>query len=184
MAISPTDRFQWTMENALLVGTVLVLAFTYGKFRFSNLSYLLIAVFLCFHTYGAHYTYQNTPFDAWLKASIHTQRSYYDRVVHFAFGLLMAYPFRDALTRLKTLNNRGFLSYFIPAALILSAGAVFEIIEMIAALAAGQAGQDYAGLQGDPFDSEKDMALSSVGGIIAVLTLAAIHKSMRTKESD
>src|SRR4051794_15349532 len=97
MAIAPSDRIQWLMENLLLVGVLIVIAFTNKVFRFSNISYLLMFIFLCLHTYGAHYTYQGTPFDMWLKASFHTQRSYYDRIVHFAFGLFWAYPFRELL---------------------------------------------------------------------------------------
>ncbi|MGO4276914.1 DUF2238 domain-containing protein, partial [Paenibacillus sp. TAF58] len=55
-AIAPTDRIQWLMESILPVIVVLVLAFTYKVFRFSNASYLLMFIFLCLHTYGAHYT--------------------------------------------------------------------------------------------------------------------------------
>src|SRR4051794_5667471 len=77
MAISPLDRTIWYMENFILVSTIVALALTYRKFSFTNASYLLMFIFFCLHTYGAHYTYQNTPFDMWLKSSFQTNRSYF-----------------------------------------------------------------------------------------------------------
>ncbi|SDM78186.1 putative membrane protein [Paenibacillus sp. yr247] len=172
MAISPSDRMLWLMESLLPVGVELVLVFTYKVFRFSNFSYLLIFIFLCSHTYAAHYTYQGTPFDMWLKASFHTQRSYYDRVVHFAFGLFCAYPVRELLTRAAA--QRGFWSYAIPAAVVLSWSACFEILEMGASFVAGQKGGEYIGLQGDVLDTQKDMGLGLAGTVISMGMLAWI----------
>ncbi|WP_248924318.1 DUF2238 domain-containing protein [Paenibacillus hamazuiensis] len=170
MAISPTDRIQWSIENILLVSIVIVLAATYRKFRFSNLSYLLMFLFFCLHTYAAHYTYQNTPFDVWLKTVLPVHRSYFDRVVHFAFGLLMTYPLGELFVRLT--GQKGFWSYFAPAVLIFSASALFEIAEMAVAYAAGEAGQEYIGLQGDVFDTQKDMGLGLAGAMITMLVIA------------
>jgi putative membrane protein len=36
---------------------------TYSSFKFSNLSYFLIALFLCYHTIGGHFTFELVPFD-------------------------------------------------------------------------------------------------------------------------
>jgi putative membrane protein len=181
MAVSPTDRTLWLIENLLVIVTVLALVFTYRKFRFSNLSYLWMFIFLCLHTYAAHYTYQNTPLDMWLKTSFHTQRSYYDRVVHFAFGLFLAYPLREWLIRLTRL--RGFLSYAIPTAVILALSSLFEIIEMLVAAIAGQVGEKYIGLQGDIFDTQKDMGLGFIGGLISMGCLAWIHRLSGEKKN-
>ncbi|BFT75414.1 DUF2238 domain-containing protein [Paenibacillus sp. P36] len=179
MAITPTDRMQWLMENILLVSVILVLLFTYKKFPLSQLSYLFIFIFLCFHTYGAHYTYQGTPFDVWLKGAFHTHRSYYDRVVHLLFGLLWAYPVREWLTRAG--GMRGFWSYAMPVAVVFGISAFFEIIEMGAAYVAGQVGQEYVGMQGDVFDSEKDMGLGLIGALISMILLGWNRKHGETK---
>lgn len=173
-AIAPINRLQWLLENMLPVATVLTLVFTYRKFSFSNTSYALLFFFLCLHLYAAHYTYQGTPFDVWLKASFHTQRSYFDRVVHLMFGLLLAYPLREFLKRVAGIS--GLWSYALPAAVIFSFSALFEIMEMIVALLGGQAGQDYLGLQGDIYDTQKDMALGLVGGILAMGIVAGHNK--------
>lgn len=173
-AISPTDRMQWLMESLLPVGTMILLVATFQKFPFTNLSYLFMLIFLLLHTYAAHYTYQHTPFDVWLKNSFHTQRSYFDRVVHFAFGLLWSYPTRELLTRSTQL--RGFPSFAIPVSIVFSFSAFFEIVEMLVAIVAGQAGKDYMGLQGDIFDSQKDMSLGLIGAVISMGILAGIRR--------
>ncbi|MDD9266658.1 DUF2238 domain-containing protein [Paenibacillus sp. GCM10023248] len=170
LAISPTNRIQWLMENLLLVAAVTLLLCTYRRFQFSMISYWFIFVFLCFHAYGAHYTYQGTPFDAWLKGTFHTHRSYYDRVVHFLFGLFWTYPAREWLTRV-TAVRKGIWSYVLPVTIVFGFSSLFEIIEMIAALVAGQAGQEYVGMQGDPFDSEKDMGLGLAGAALSMCIL-------------
>lgn len=166
MAIAPVDRLQWLVESLLPIGCVLALAFTYRSFRFTNLSYLLILLFLCLHTYASHYTYAGTPLDEWLKAVLHTKRSYYDRIVHFAFGLLWLLPAREFFVRAAGLS--GFLSWAVPATVLFAGSAAFELIEAAAAMIAGPgAGEKFVGTQGDPFDAHKDMALGLLGTVIA-----------------
>jgi putative membrane protein len=179
MAVSPTDRKLWFLENILTILLFIFLWFTYKKFHFSNSAYIMIFVFLCLHTYAAHYTYQGTPIDMWLKTTLHTHRSYFDRFVHLAYGLLVVYPFREVLTRLTAL--RGFWLFTTPIAYILSLSAIFEIIEMIVAILAGQVGQEYVGLQGDMFDSEKDMGLAFVGAVISSIIFVVIASKNRKK---
>lgn len=172
-AISPTNRQQWLMENLLPVGLFLTLIFSYRRLPLTNLSYLLIFLFLCFHLFAAHYTYQNTPVDLWLKTAFHTRRSYFDRLVHFLFGLLLAYPFRELFIR--TNGQRGFWSYAMPLAVTLALGAFYEICEVGVALLAGNAGADYIGAQGDIYDTQKDMAMGLSGSIIAMGALAWVQ---------
>lgn len=169
-AIRPTDRLQWAIENVLPVATAAALIVTYRKFAFSNLSYLLMFLFLCTHLFAAHYTYQNTPVDVWLKAAFHTERSYFDRFVHFLFGLMLAYPCREWLIRCAGIG--GGWAYALPVSVVFASSALFEIIEMGAALFGGSAGGDYIGLQGDIYDTQKDMALGLAGGLAAMGALA------------
>lgn len=173
LAFSPTDRLIWITYNSTLIAAILILVFTYKWFRFSNLSYLLMLIFFCLHTYAAHYTYEGTPMDQWLKISLHTKRSYYDQVVHFAFGLLIAFPFRESL--IFKVKPRGIWSYVLPVVFVIGFSALFEILEMLAALVAGPGGEaTFVGMQGDIFDTQKDMALGFLGGVISMGILAWI----------
>lgn len=178
MAVSPSDRMQWFANNSPLIAIVLTLAFAYKRFRFSNRSYLLLLLFFCLHVYAAHYTYETTPFDAWLKAEFHTHRSYYDRIVHLMFGLLAAYPIREWL--LAKMRFHPFWSYALPVVFVLAFGALFELLEWIAASVAGQGGETkFVGLQGDPFDTHKDMVLGLIGAIATMGMLALAAWGMR-----
>ena len=183
MALSPTDRKQWFADSLPLVVIILTLAFSYKRFHFSTLSYFLMFVFFCLHTYAAHYTYAGTPFDHWLRTSFHTKRSYYDRIVHFAFGLFCAFPFREFLKcKVKLL---GIWSYILPVVIVLGFSALFEILEMLAALVAGKGGEaKFVGLQGDVFDTQKDMGLGFIGGVVSMGILAWIIWRSDKKAAD
>ncbi|MGO4546344.1 DUF2238 domain-containing protein [Paenibacillus sp. 2TAB23] len=173
MAISPTNRSQWLANSSALVAVILALVFTYKWFRFSNLSYLLMLVFFLLHLYASHYTYEGTPFDHWLKISFHTKRSYYDRVVHFAFGLFVTFPLLEILK--SKVKLKGIWTYVLPVDVVLGFSALFEILEMVAAFVAGPSGEaKFVGMQGDVFDTHKDMALGLLGGVVCICILAWI----------
>ncbi|WP_246066907.1 DUF2238 domain-containing protein [Paenibacillus koleovorans] len=175
-AFSPTDRKIWLVENILLIASIILLATTYNKFTLSNRAYCLIFLFLLLHTYGAHYTYQGTPIDAWLKSVFPLKRSYYDRFVHFAFGLLWVLPVYELMTRAAKL--RGFWSYALTAVLVFALSSFFEVIEMLAAVMMGEqgVGGDYLGMQGDVFDSQKDMGLGLSGALFSAIWLAWLRR--------
>lgn len=168
-AISPHARDDWLLENLLVFVFAALLGSTHRRFVFSNLSYLLICVFLLLHAMGAHYTYSLTPLGFWLQDALALSRNHYDRIVHFAFGLLLTYPLRE-LTR-RVLHVHGAWSYGIPAAVALSLSSGYEIIESWAArIVDPSLGTAFLGTQGDEWDAQKDMSLALAG---AMLSLAA-----------
>ena len=90
------------------------------------------------------------------------ERNHFDRLVHFSYGLLMAYPMRELFLRVA--DARGFWGYFLPLDLTLSTSALFELFEWVAAeLFGGDLGVAYLGSQGDIWDAQKDMALARWG---------------------
>jgi putative membrane protein len=185
LAISPGSRSTWVLENALVVVLVGGLAATYRSFRFSRVSYTLIFVFLCLHEVGAHYSYAEVPYDAaWqrvfgfsLNEALGFQRNQFDRAIHFSYGLLFAYPIREIFLRIA--DVRGFWGYFLPLDLTMSTSMIYELLEWGAAeLFGGDLGQSYLGTQGDVWDAHKDMALASLGALIAMLVTLAINRSL------
>ena len=179
LAIRPRDRVVWLTENAFTVVAVIALAATYPGWPLSALSYSLIAAFLVLHTVGAHYTYSRVPYAAFLKARFGLdlegragwRRNHYDRLVHFAYGLLIAYPLYELFERY--VQPVGAWSYVLSPALIMASSMAFEVVEWwAAALLGGTAGADYLGAQGDAWDAQKDMALATAGAIIAMLLTA------------
>jgi putative membrane protein len=178
-AIRPWFFKDWLLENILPLLLVLILLTSFGSFRLSGLSYTFIFLSLCLHTIGAHYTYSLVPYDNWSKwiagvginDSLGLERNHYDRLVHFAFGLLLAYPVREVFLRIARV--RGFWGYFLPINLTMSLSLIYEIIEWAAAsFFGGDLGLAYLGTQGDPWDAQKDMTLASIGALIAMVVVA------------
>ena len=186
LAIKPWDRHDWLAENALAIaGAVLIIGY-HKKLLLSRVSYTLIFVFMCLHQVGAHYTYAEVPYDAWFKSLTgHTfnelvgwERNNFDRVVHFCYGLLLAYPIREVFLRVA--DVRGFWGYFLPLDLTMSTSMLYELIEWAAAETVGSdLGQAYLGTQGDVWDAHKDMALASLGALISMTVTALINRRMQ-----
>ena len=183
LGIAPHSRSDWALENALAFVGVVVLVATYRRFRLSKLSYTTIFVFLLLHEVGAHYTYSEVPYDDWfasltgrgLNEVLGFERNHFDRLVHFAYGLLLAYPMRELFVRIADVE--GFWGYFLPLDLTMSSSMLYELIEWAAALAAGgELGQEYLGTQGDEWDAHKDMLLAAVGAVITLSITALTHR--------
>ena len=173
LAIHPLDRSDWWMENALVFLGVGLLVWTYKPFPLSRISYTCIFVFMVLHTLGAHYTYAKVPYQEWIPA-LAGGRNMYDRLVHFCYGLLLAYPIREMFLRIG--NVRGFWGYFLPLDLTLSTSMLYELIEWGAAVTVGKdLGQAYLGTQGDIWDAHKDMAMASLGALISMCITALIN---------
>lgn len=177
-AIGPWYPSDWWLENALAWALVLALFLTRHRFPFSRVSYTLIFVFLGFHELGAHYTYAEVPYKEWFPFLDVTERNHYDRLVHFLFGFLCAYPIREVFVRL--VRVRGFWSYYLPLDLTMSFSMLYELIEWAAALVVGgDLGMAYLGTQGDVWDAHKDMALASLGAIFAMALTLAINLGLQ-----
>ena len=106
LAIAPRDRQDWFLENLLALAAIVTLVTTYRRFQFSTVSYLLITAFFSLHAIGAHYTYAEVPFGFWLQHAFGLARNPFDRLVHFGYGLLLAFPLRELLVRLAGVKCR------------------------------------------------------------------------------
>lgn len=175
-AIHPRYPSDWLLENALAGALVLGLFLTRNRFPFSRVSYTLIFVFLAFHELGAHYTYAEVPYREWFPFLAFTERNHYDRLVHFLFGFLFAYPIREVFVRIARV--RGFWSYYLPLDVAMSFSMLYELIEWGAAVFfGGDLGMAYLGTQGDVWDAQKDMGLAFSGAVLAMV-LASTAKRM------
>jgi putative membrane protein len=169
-AINPVFPHDWLLENYLVFIFVPLILITGIYFRLSNLSYTLIALFMILHVVGSHYTYAEVPFGYFLQDLFGANRNMYDRLVHFSFGLLLAYPVREVFMRLS--RTKGFWSYWFPVELTLAFSAIYEIIEWVAASAVDPAaGLAFLGAQGDVWDAQKDMLLAGIGAVIAMFVV-------------
>lgn len=172
--IYTNDYANWFLENALVFIFLGFLISTYRYFKFSDFTYLCIFVYLCLHIYGAMYTYAENPFGFWLQETFDTSRNHYDRIVHFSFGFMLAYPMRELF--LKWLKFPKWVSWALPIEITLSGSALYELIEWaVADIFFKEQGAAYLGTQGDIWDAQKDIFLAVVGAIVAT-TLVSLAK--------
>jgi len=185
-AINPVDRADWALENVLVIVFIVGLITTIGKFPLSRISYTLIFIFLLLHEIGSHYTYALVPYDDWFKnitgstlnSILGFERNHFDRLVHFCYGLLLAYPIREIFIRVA--DVKGFWSYFLPLDLTMSTSMIYELVEWGAAeVVGGDLGMAYLGTQGDVWDAHKDMGLASIGALIAMMIVALINSKLQ-----
>lgn len=182
LAIAPLHRSDWLLENVLVLLGIGALVGTHRIFPLSSVSYTTLFVFFCLHTIGAHYTYSEVPYDeaarSLLGISINEmfgwERNNFDRLVHFSYGLLLAYPIREVFLRVASV--RGFWGYFLPLDLTMSTSMLYELIEWGAAVGfGGDLGTAFLGSQGDIWDAQKDMALASLGALITMTVAACVN---------
>jgi putative membrane protein len=180
--LGTTDMKNWFLENTLTFIFSFFLISTFKKFQFSDVSYLLICVYLCLHVYGSKYTYAENPFGYWLKDQFHLHRNHYDRIVHFSFGFLLAYPMREMF--LKWLKYPTWVAWLLPIEITLSISAFYELIEWaVADVFFPAQGDAYLGTQGDIWDSQKDVFLAFSGAIIATTIVSAIKRYFKIYEN-
>ncbi len=165
LAIDPHDRAVWIVEIVPVVCIYVALVLTYDKFRFSNISYSLMMVWMVWHTIGGHWTFANVPFD-FVTNLFDFERNHFDRVGHFSIGFY-AYAMLEFLTRKRYTNI--ILGSFFALFFIMSVACGYEIIEWAyAVIDGGDTGIEFLGSQGDIWDAQKDMLADTLGAIVSL----------------
>ncbi|MFC1728316.1 DUF2238 domain-containing protein [Nanoarchaeota archaeon] len=171
MGISPHYRGAWISENLLTVFFVGLLILTYKKFRFSNLSYTLFFIFLVLHVIGSYYSYTEMPLFNLIKDWMNLSRNHYDRVIHFLFGVMFFVPVYEFLS--KKFKIKDFWGYLLTFLVITAAKGSYEIIEYLTIFVVNQEllVTNFLGMQGDKWDSQKDLILGMLGSGFVWLTI-------------
>ncbi len=173
--VGTTDRANWITENALTILFIVGVAWSHRRFKFSDLSYSLMFVYILLHVYGAMYTYAENPLGYWLQDLVAGTRNNYDRIVHFSFGFLLAYPMRDYFRNHFQWPN--WVCWVLPVEITMSFSAAYELIEWaVADIFFPAQGHAYLGSQGDVWDAQKDMALAFSGAVLAMLLTSTVRR--------
>ena len=172
--INPHDRFTWILEVLPALLGILILVFTYRRFKFTTLCYALMATHMIILMVGGHYTYAQVPLFNWIKEILDLSRNHYDRVGHFAQGFIPAIVAREILLRTSPLKRGKLLSVII-ISICLAISAFYELIEWWVAMATGTAAEAFLGTQGDIWDTQWDMFLALCGAVTSLLLLSWLH---------
>ena len=179
----PEKVFDWWLENAAALTFLAVLVISYRRLPLSDLSYLLIFLYLSMHEWGAEYKYSDVPLGEWMKPWLGTTRNHYDRVMHFSYGLLLSYPMQEWFMRVAGVRNRW--SYLLPVESTLAFSACYEMLEAFAAsVLTPERGEEFVGMQGDVWDSQKDMFMAGLGALAAMAAIATIRMLRRRNHTD
>ena len=171
----PEKVFDWWLENVAALAFLAALGITYRRLPLSDLSYLLILVYLSFHEWGAEYKYSDVPLGEWMKPWLHTTRNHYDRVMHFSYGLLLAYPMQEWFMRVAGVTSHW--RYLLPVESTLAFSACYEMLEAFAAsVLTPERGEEFVGMQGDIWDSQKDMFMAGLGAVTAMIVIALLRR--------
>lgn len=179
LGIEPVSREVWVAEVIPVVIIFLGFVFTYRLFRFSNIAYGLMAIWMFWHTVGGHYTFANVPF-GWVNDFLGSERNHFDRIGHFVIGF---FAFGMAEWLLRKRHCSLILATVFSLFFVMSIAAGYEIIEWwYAVLEGGDAGIEFLGSQGDIWDAQKDMLADTLGAVFALVLYAFIRPDRKLTE--
>jgi len=138
------------------------------------LLYGLIFVHAIILIAGGAYTYARVPLGFWMQDVLDTSRNPYDKIGHFAQGLVPMLVAREVLLRRGDVVRKG-IAGFLALCFAMAVSACYELIEWAAALALGQGADEFLGTQGDVWDTQSDMFMALLGAAASWLLLSAWH---------
>ncbi|MEH7131294.1 DUF2238 domain-containing protein [Neobacillus drentensis] len=177
--IKPEEGYRvLLMETLPSVVVLIFLISTYNRFRLTTISYVIITLLVILTFIGGHYSYSRVPLFTWIKDYFDLQRNHYDRFGHFLKGLMVIVIIEILLRKTVLLKSK--TTNFIALCITLAIGALYEIIEWASTKIGkeGRATKDFLGMQGDIWDSQKDMALLLVGSILSLFFTKILYKKL------
>ena len=172
--IAPKDFMTWCLEVFPAVFGAIILWTTRKRFPLTTLVYGLILVHCIILMIGGHYTYAEVPLGEWAREVFDGTRNNYDKLGHFAQGLVPALIARELVIRLNVFNSARWRDFFI-VSFCLGFSAFYELIEWWVALMSDEAADAFLGTQGYVWDTQSDMGLALFGAIAGLLLLSKLH---------
>lgn len=173
-AIRPHDYFTWLMEVfPALIGIAIVI-WIQRRTRITPLLLVLLTIHAIILMVGGHYTYAEVPLGRWMEHWFGWARNDYDRIGHFAQGFVPALAAREIFIRRDVVRSRAWM-FAIILLVCLGISAAYELLEWSTALAAGARADDFLGTQGDPWDTQEDMATALAGALTALVLMTRLH---------
>ena len=173
-AYRPANPVVWWFEAAPAVGLLAFLGWTDVRWRLTPLVRLLLLLGAALMLVGAHYTYAGMPLFTWLQDVFPLKRNHFDRFGHVFQGAVPAMLLREWLIRTSVLRRGACLQWLV-LGFALAISASWELIEWVAVIWANGEPDVYLSFQGDPWDTQADMACALAGAAFALISCRAQH---------
>ncbi|WP_445403710.1 DUF2238 domain-containing protein [Acinetobacter vivianii] len=188
-SIHPLEFESYLLHQAGTLFMLIALLIAFKKIGLNYFSFCLYLAFLFIHIIGAHYLYSYVPYNQWilyffnfdLNQSMGWSRNMYDRLVHFAYGLLL-YPFVYRCFQVWLPNTKPFSLFLLVIQFVMASSVFYELLEW--GLSIGLSPEDaenYNGQQGDMWDAHKDMFLATIGAILTGIIQLVKQKTLIEK---
>ncbi|ENW78775.1 hypothetical protein F909_03737 [Acinetobacter sp. ANC 3929] len=173
-SIEPLEFESYLLHQAGTALMLIALIVVMKKIGINFYSFCLYLGFLLIHILGAHFLYSYVPYNEWIEHLFHFDlnqtmgwsRNMYDRLVHFAYGLLL-YPFFYRCFQVWLPSAKPFTLFLLVIQFVMASSMFYELIEWwIAISLSPEDAENYNGQQGDIWDAHKDMFLATVGAIL------------------
>ena len=166
MAINPKYPQDWLLENVLVFIFFPFIIWMDKKHNYSLISIILLLIFASLHSLGTHYTYAEMEHFDGITQFFGFERNHFDRVVHFAFGLLL---FRILFEMITSDINTVKTALLYTFTMIISISMLYEVLEWLAAVIFNpELGIAFLGTQGDVWDAQKDTLAATIGALINI----------------
>ncbi|MFP4462911.1 MAG: DUF2238 domain-containing protein [Guyparkeria sp.] len=172
--IDPHDRATWALEVAPAVIALPILWFSRRCFPLTPLLYVLVFVHALVLIYGGAYTYARVPLGFEIQAWFDLERNPYDKIGHLFQGLVPTLLAREILIRGDFARGRQMVA-FLAVCVAMTVSAVYELVEWGVAVVAGGGAVEFLGTQGDPWDTQSDMAFALLGAVVAIIAFGRWH---------
>ncbi|MFV0331101.1 MAG: DUF2238 domain-containing protein [Dysgonomonas sp.] len=170
----------WFMEAGMCIVGVIILAFTYKRFQFTDLTYTFILIHLIILFVGAHYSYARVPLFDWIREVFDQSRNNYDKVGHFAQGFIPAMIAREIIIRLDVVRKKSWIPFFV-VCICMAISAFYEFIEWWVAVLSGDGADDFLGMQGYEWDTQSDMLCAMIGAICMLIFFSKLQNKQISK---
>ncbi|QSX37881.1 DUF2238 domain-containing protein [Shewanella sedimentimangrovi] len=170
----PHDGFTWFLEAVPALVALPLLALTRKRFPLTPLAYVLVLLHCSILFVGAHYTYAEVPLFDSLAQWMGSERNNYDKLGHLAQGFVPVILAREIMLR-KQAVKPGAWCHFLCLCFVLALSAFYELIEWWVAVATGDSAEAFLGTQGYVWDTQSDMLMALLGGMLALLLFNRMH---------
>lgn len=173
-SLHPLEFSSYLLHQAGTAIMLVCLIVIMKKIGINFYSFCLYLGFLLIHILGAHYLYSYVPYNEWIEQVFHFDlnktmgwsRNMYDRLVHFAYGLLL-YPFFYRCFQVWLPTAKPWTLFLLVVQFVMASSMFYELIEWwIAISLSPEDAEHYNGQQGDIWDAHKDMLLATFGAIL------------------